>query len=112
MQGADYVIETGRPVLYLGGFKGDDQVVTADDLSRMVSQGELRYIYWTAQGGSFGSQSDVSSWVVSTCAAVQGFDTATRNAGAPDGTAVGSTGADGRQSSGGMQLVSLYDCGG
>ncbi len=45
MQGADYVIATGRPVLYLGGFMGNDPVVSAEDLSRMVAQGELRYIY-------------------------------------------------------------------
>jgi len=49
MQGADYVLATGRPVLYLGGFMGADQVVTADDLEQMVGHSELRYIYWDAR---------------------------------------------------------------
>jgi 4-amino-4-deoxy-L-arabinose transferase-like glycosyltransferase len=115
MQGADYVLATGRPVLYLGGFMGQDQVVTTDELTRMVRQGELRYIYWDARRGGFGERSDISSWVSSTCTAVQGFDTMTRNAGAPDGTSLGpgrsTSGQNGGsfQGPGGMQ-VSLYDC--
>jgi 4-amino-4-deoxy-L-arabinose transferase-like glycosyltransferase len=115
MQGADYVLATGRPVLYLGGFMGQDQVVTTDDLTRMVRQGELRYIYWDARRGGFGDRSDISTWVSSTCTAVQGFDIATRNMGAPDGTMIGPGGSTNGQNGGfpqgpgGMQ-VSLYDC--
>ena len=74
MQGADYVLATGRPVLYLGGFMGADQVVTADDLEQMVGHSELRYIYWDARGGNPGERSDISSWVASMCTAVQGLD--------------------------------------
>jgi 4-amino-4-deoxy-L-arabinose transferase-like glycosyltransferase len=88
MQGADYVLATGRPVLYLGGFNGQDKVVTDADLARLVTDGELRYIYWGGQGGGPGGpggQSDVSNWVTSACVPVQGI--------------------------GGMQ-VALYDCGG
>ncbi|MEW5718224.1 MAG: hypothetical protein AB1817_06350, partial [Chloroflexota bacterium] len=103
MQGSDYVIATGRPVLYLGGFMGQDQVATSADLERMVANGELRYIYWNARGGGFGgpggNQSDISSWVTNTCMLV-GFDTLTQNTGAPDGTPGGM---------GNMQ-ISLYDC--
>ncbi len=118
MQGADYVIATGRPVLYLGGFMGNDPVVSAEDLSRMVAQGELRYIYWSGGGGSgFGNRSDISAWVTSSCTAVQGFDTATRNAGTPDGTTMPATGAGdglgggGLRNAGGMEAISLYECG-
>ena len=50
MQGADYILATGRPVLYIGGFKGADEVVNADELSQLVKGGELRYIYWGSQG--------------------------------------------------------------
>ena len=38
MQGADYVLATGRQVLYLGGFKGDDRIVSPDDLAELVSE--------------------------------------------------------------------------
>jgi 4-amino-4-deoxy-L-arabinose transferase-like glycosyltransferase len=85
MQGADYVIATGRPVLYMGGFSGQDDVVSAEDLTRLVEEGELRYIYWNAGERGMGTDSDISSWVAASCTPVQGFDTSTRNAGAPDG---------------------------
>jgi len=117
MQGADYVLATGRPVLYLGGFMGQDQVVTTDELAQMVQQGELRYIYWGAGGSGLGAQSDISSWVASTCTAVIGFDTTTRNTGAPDGTTAGSaSSANGQnigfsQGLGNLLVVSLYECG-
>jgi 4-amino-4-deoxy-L-arabinose transferase-like glycosyltransferase len=117
MQGADYVIATGRPVLYLGGFMGADRVVTGDDLARLVADGELRYVYWGGggggPGGGPGGEAGISTWVTTHCTPVEGFEAATRNAGAPDGiTAPGP--ADDDPSSpgpGGMQ-VSLYDCGG
>ncbi len=117
MQGSDYVLATGRPVLYLGGFMGVDQVKTPDQLAEMVSQGELRYIYWDGRGSGFGGvrsnngdQSSISNWVASTCKVVPGFETETRNMGAPDGTS-GGQGNGTMQAFGGMQ-VSLYDCGG
>ena len=114
MQGADYVLATGRPVLYLGGFNGQDPVLTASALARLVSSGELRYIYWGGGGGPNGIQSDVSSWVSTSCKAVKGFETTTRNAGAPDGTSAGSgnqfTVQNVAASAGGNMQVSLYDC--
>ena len=93
MQGTDYVIATGRPVLYMGGFMRQDAVLITDQLAQMVAEGKLRFIYLDAQGGFRG-----------------GFGTATQNFGAPDGTGIGSTNtpSPGRA---GMQ-VSLYDCGG
>jgi 4-amino-4-deoxy-L-arabinose transferase-like glycosyltransferase len=117
MQGADYVLATGRPVLYLGGFMGQDQVETADDLAQMVSQGVLRFIYFGGNGRDFGRQSSLSTWVESTCKIVQGFDTTTRNSGSPDGTYAGpgnpTSGQNGgfNPGPGGMQSISLYDCG-
>ncbi len=118
MQGSDYVLATGRPVLYLGGFMGQDRVVTADDLSRMVADGELRYIYWNSSrggfrgfGGNSANQSEISSWVASNCTPVQGFNTQTQNSGAPDGTSsrTGRSGGGFFGGPGGMQ-VSLYQC--
>ncbi len=110
MQGADYVLATGRPVLYLGGFMGQDKVETSASLEQMVADGELRYIYWDGRGGGFGpgGQSDISAWVSNTCMPVQGFDTTTRNSGAPDGTA-GQAGGAFSRGLGAMQ-VTLYDC--
>jgi 4-amino-4-deoxy-L-arabinose transferase-like glycosyltransferase len=110
MQGADYVIATGRPVLYLGGFMGQDPVVNSQDLARLVANKQLRYIYWDARGRGFGgAQADISSWVTGQCRPVNNFTTTTRNSGAPDGTTpgLGNQPSFGRSN---MQ-VSLYDCG-
>ncbi|MEM4360195.1 MAG: hypothetical protein QXT45_06665 [Candidatus Bilamarchaeaceae archaeon] len=112
MQGADYVLATGRPVLYLGGFMGQDRVLTADELERMVAEGDLRYIYWGRDQRGFGGQSEVTSWIASHCRAVEGFDTTTRNSGAPDGTAGGATASGGLMPGafGPAMRVSLYEC--
>jgi 4-amino-4-deoxy-L-arabinose transferase-like glycosyltransferase len=118
MQGSDFVIATGRPVLYLGGFMGMDQVVTTDQLSQMVKAGKLRFIYWDAHrsgNGAQGGQSDTSSWVSSHCTAVPGFDASAHNTGAPGG--IGSTTASTNRTGGfsqdfGALQISLYDCSG
>jgi hypothetical protein len=119
MQGADYIIATGRPVLYMGGFMGQDKVVSADDLARMVQDGELRYIYWNADGRGLGTNSEISAWIASSCSPVQGFDTSTQNAGAPDGITANPNGATANSNNRGFppggferdMRVTLYDCG-
>lgn len=118
MQGTDYVLQTGRPVLYLGGFMGQDKVETGASLAQLVTEGRLRYIYWDANGrGGFGfagagAQNDVSKWVVAHCALVNGFETTTRNSGAPDGTGAGTVTSLPNMPGafGGDMRVSLYDC--
>ena len=106
MQGADYVLATGRPVLYLGGFNGQDRVVTLDKLAQMVANNELRYIYYDVRGGGGpnGGQPDIANWVAQSCARV-GYDTAASNFGAPDGT----PNTNNNDRTNGMQ-VTLYDC--
>jgi 4-amino-4-deoxy-L-arabinose transferase-like glycosyltransferase len=112
MQGADYVLATGRPVLYLGGFMGQDKVLTSDELAQLVANGVLRYIYWNGRDAGPNNQSEISSWVTAHCQAVSGFDAATRNAGAPDGISTGQPPAGNGFPGGGDMQVSLYECGG
>jgi 4-amino-4-deoxy-L-arabinose transferase-like glycosyltransferase len=66
-QGAQMVIATGRPVLYMGGFGGQDEVVTADGLAEMVANGELRYVLY---GGDRGNNAEISSWLQASCSVV------------------------------------------
>jgi 4-amino-4-deoxy-L-arabinose transferase-like glycosyltransferase len=100
MVGASYVLATGRPVLYIGGFNGQDQVAGSVDLARLVAEGQLRYIYWGGGGGPGPSgQSSVSNWVASQCTVVTGL-----------GSTSGSTGAF--APSPGSSQGTLYDCGG
>ncbi|NUM44564.1 MAG: glycosyltransferase family 39 protein [Anaerolineales bacterium] len=89
--GAPMVIATGRPVLYMGGFGGQDQVVTADDLAAMVANGELRFVLY---GGDRGNQEDIQNWLDGACSAVEGI------------TATGQQNPNGP----GNQGLMLYDC--
>jgi len=75
-QGAQYVIETGRPVLFMGGFSGQDEVVTANDLAEMVANDELRYVFY---GGEHGKQ-DIVNWLKSSCAVVSEFSSSSGQA--------------------------------
>lgn len=75
MIGASYVIETGRPVLYIGGFNGSDPVVDAEDLAEMVSDSELRYVLWGQTGGPDGdasNQAEIGQWLQSACTTFDG----------------------------------------
>jgi 4-amino-4-deoxy-L-arabinose transferase-like glycosyltransferase len=69
-QGASLVLATGRPVLYMGGFGGQDDVVSAEDMAEMVSNGELRYVLY---GGDRGNKQAISNWLKSSCGVVLDF---------------------------------------
>ncbi|MDO8753974.1 MAG: hypothetical protein Q7J80_08790, partial [Anaerolineales bacterium] len=69
-QGAQLVIATGRPVLYMGGFGGQDDVVSVEDLVAMVANGELRYVLY---GGERGNKEDIVSWLKTSCSVVPEF---------------------------------------
>ncbi|MBI5964996.1 MAG: glycosyltransferase family 39 protein [Chloroflexi bacterium] len=88
--GASLVLATGRPVLYMGGFGGQDEVVTAEDLSAMVANGELRYVMY---GGDRGGKTDITNWLSASCSVVQEFS----------GTSSGNQGP-------GNQATTLYMC--
>jgi len=88
--GTGFVLATGRPVLYMGGFGGQDEVVTAEDLSAMVANGELRYVMY---GGDRGGKTDITNWLSTSCSVVQEFS----------GTASGNQGP-------GNQATTLYLC--
>ncbi len=89
--GAPMVIATGRPVLYMGGFGGQDQVVTADDLAAMVANGALRFVLY---GGDRGNNAEMTNWLEGACSVVEGI------------TATGQQNPNGP----GNQGLTLYDC--
>jgi 4-amino-4-deoxy-L-arabinose transferase-like glycosyltransferase len=72
MEGAGMVLETGRPVLYMGGFNGQDPVVSAEDLVQMVEDGELRYVLWGGSNRNAKQSAEIGSWLQSSCVAVEG----------------------------------------
>jgi hypothetical protein len=69
-QGSTLVLSSGRPVLFIGGFGGQDEVVNADDLHAMVMNGVLKYIRY---GGARGNQEEIISWLEASCLIVPEF---------------------------------------
>jgi len=72
-QGAGYVLETGRGVLYMGGFNGQDPVVTAESLQAYVDAGELRYVLGSTSGQSragMATDTSIQTWLDANCAVV------------------------------------------
>jgi len=61
--GAPYILETGRPVLLIGGFGGADPAFTPDDLAALVSGGRLRYFLFS----NAGNQRENQAWVRTHC---------------------------------------------
>jgi 4-amino-4-deoxy-L-arabinose transferase-like glycosyltransferase len=64
---ASIILATGRPVVTIGGFSGNDPAPTVSELAAMVRTGQLKYVLLsgTTGGGGPGSAStDLSAWVV------------------------------------------------
>lgn len=92
-QGAALVLATGRPVLYMGGFSGQDDVVNAEGLAEMVANGELRYVLY---GGDRGGKQDIGNWLQVSCTVVPEFSQSNNQIGTPPGP--------------GNQAMTLYQC--
>jgi curved DNA-binding protein CbpA len=54
---ASVIIATGKPVVTIGGFNGQDPAPTVSQLAAMVKQGELRYVLLSD------TSSDLGTWV-------------------------------------------------
>jgi 4-amino-4-deoxy-L-arabinose transferase-like glycosyltransferase len=70
-QGALIVLETGRPVLYMGGFNGQDPVIDPGGLAEMVGRGELRFVLYSREGRWRDAQ--IGRWLDSACEIVPEF---------------------------------------
>ncbi|MFI0356358.1 ArnT family glycosyltransferase [Actinomadura sp. 9N407] len=64
-QASSMILETGEPVIAMGGFTGQDPAMTVDKLQRYVQSGQLRYILiGEGRGGpGGGGSSEVTAWV-------------------------------------------------
>ncbi|MFC1936298.1 hypothetical protein ACFLYP_01380, partial [Chloroflexota bacterium] len=102
--GSPIVLETGRPVLFLGGFSGGDPVVDVQELQEMVANGELKYVLYSSQTRS--RQPEIFQWIENVCLVVPEFSQFQQIAGGPN--APGQQG-DGNWKPGGGMI--LFDCG-
>jgi 4-amino-4-deoxy-L-arabinose transferase-like glycosyltransferase len=71
---APVIIETGQPVMALGGFMGADPILTPERLSAMVAAGELRFVllggdFFRRAGGDL-PQRPIVEWIKANGAAV------------------------------------------
>lgn len=61
-QSADnIIIQTGEPVMALGGFSGSDNTITLDQFKEMVKNGEVRYVLSGGRGP--GGSNEIMNWV-------------------------------------------------
>ncbi|MDP4183307.1 MAG: glycosyltransferase family 39 protein [Bacillota bacterium] len=58
---ASLILETGKPVMAVGGFSGSDNILTVDKLKEMVKDGQIRYFQISGRG--MGQQSAINAWV-------------------------------------------------
>jgi 4-amino-4-deoxy-L-arabinose transferase-like glycosyltransferase len=69
-EASSIVLETGQPVLAMGGFSGNDPAMTPAKLQDLVASKQLRFIMG---GGGFGrgnNSSTINSWIRSNCTLV------------------------------------------
>ena len=69
--GAPFVIATGRPILYMGGFNGNDPVVDLEDVMKMVADEELRYFYY--ENIDQEKDQEIKKWLKTSCEVVREF---------------------------------------
>jgi 4-amino-4-deoxy-L-arabinose transferase-like glycosyltransferase len=60
---ASIIIATGKPVVTIGGFSGNDPAPTVAQLAAMVKKGELKYVLLGGGGGPGGGSSALTEWV-------------------------------------------------
>lgn len=77
MTAGSIIIETGEPVMALGGFSGNDPILDADSFDRLVQQGRIRFVLLGGggPGGPMGGNNGVSQHVESTCVPVTAVST-------------------------------------
>ncbi|MFT8315704.1 MAG: glycosyltransferase family 39 protein [Clostridium sp.] len=70
--GSDLILETGDPVMTIGGFSGSDKIITVDKFKQLVDNGAIRYAIVNSGSGrnmeSYGfmgnnSNNDLMNWI-------------------------------------------------
>ncbi|WP_316772181.1 ArnT family glycosyltransferase [Streptomyces sasae] len=56
------ILESGRPVISMGGWSGSDNAMTLAKLKSLVKAGKLHYIIVSSDGGQ-GTNSEIAAWV-------------------------------------------------
>jgi 4-amino-4-deoxy-L-arabinose transferase-like glycosyltransferase len=99
---ASYIIKTGKPVMSLGGFGGNDPILTVAQFQALVKSNKVRFVLGGGGGGGQGGGSSITQWVQTACSAVpsSSYQSTTTSSTTATGNAMGGFGAG----------SSLYDC--
>jgi len=65
-EASNYIIQTGKAVMAMGGFSGSDPILTVDKLKQLVANHEIKYFLLNAGGGFGGggeASSEVTAWI-------------------------------------------------
>jgi 4-amino-4-deoxy-L-arabinose transferase-like glycosyltransferase len=76
-EGAGLIINTGLPVMSMGGFSGSDQILTVDSLKGLIDTGRIRYFLGSSSGGMGGlgsGNSGLFTWISGNCTEVPAAD--------------------------------------
>ncbi|MGZ4161094.1 MAG: mannosyltransferase YkcB-related protein, partial [Neobacillus sp.] len=69
---APIILDTGLPVMAMGGFMGNDPALTVEKLQKLINEGQIRY--FLLQERSFGNQqSAVLNWIKTNCLVVPAY---------------------------------------
>lgn len=95
------ILATGKPVIAIGGFSGNDKTMTVAKLEELVASGELKYFLVTGgnRGGSSGDE--VTAWV-------EKYGTAVDSGKWSSSSGTDGAGMDGRSGSGTLYDLSAY----
>lgn len=110
MVAAPIILDTGEPVMAVGGYNGNDPAPTVDRLRTYVEEGELRYVWTNGSSGvrSTGEEVDTRvvdesmAWVAEHCTAVDPAEYGGTAATTGSGPTTGTGGED--------APTRLYDC--
>ncbi len=94
------IIDTGKPVMAIGGFSGGDPILTLQQFIALVKQGQVRYVLLGGMGGPGGGTSAISAWVQANCSAV------------PASALQSASGASSGAAAAAGSATGLYDCAG
>jgi hypothetical protein len=118
------ILDTGQPVMALGGFTGGDPILTTRQLAQLVSQGTIRFFLISGGGSSGGimrGNGQLTQWVQQSCKVVsQQLWSSGQNSGAfpPSGNGTQPPSGSGQQPGSGVGpgglsgQQQLYDCSG
>jgi 4-amino-4-deoxy-L-arabinose transferase-like glycosyltransferase len=60
---APYIIETGKPVMAMGGFGGSDPILTVDKLKELVQNKQVKFFLLDGMGGGPDGNSELTQWI-------------------------------------------------